>query len=293
MAELKQIWYATAHLQVTGNIVLNNPGPFREEGFEVYPICPGSGIPIARTMMAGLAEYCNVLALPIQRAVEGWPLKFLCSYQNSGWELWAAPHVRSLKDLEGRILGQSSGMARRYLHAAMKKAGADPSKLKDGPSLPLDFTGIAQILQGKVDAGILMSPVTSMARVAGLNMVLDLAEIGDPVAYGLMATDKIIRENRDQVVRMVRATMKSTRQLQGNAALARELILAQGVPEQYVEGAIASSLPKLNAVGDLSEASQREWIEYGKLNAGMDKGTNVPLAQVFDFSILKEAMAKL
>lgn len=293
MSELEQVWYSTAHLQVTSNIILNNPEPFRAEGLEVFPICPGSGVPIARTMMSGLAGYCNVLALPIQRAVEGWPLKFVASYQNTGWEIWGAPDIKSLKDLEGRTVGRTSGMARRYLNMLLERDGVDPDSVKYGDPVPLDHSAIEEIRTGKVDAGLFMDPVGAMAEKAGLNMIGDLGDAGDPVAFGLMVTEKLLNENRDQVVKMVRATMKSTIQLKNDPDLAKELIRAQGVPSQYVDIAAKHTLARLNVTGELAETSQRQWVEFCKEAASMDMDEDVPLSRLFDFSILKEVMAAL
>lgn len=293
MSDLEQVWYSTAHLHVTNNIILNNPGPFRDEGLEVFPICPGSGVPIARTMMSGLAGYCNVLALPIQRATEGWPLKFLTSYQNTGWEIWAAPDIKSLKDLEGRTVGRTSGMARKYLNMLLAREGIDPDSVKYGDPVPLDHSAVEEIRTGQVDAGLFMDPVGAMAEKAGLNMIGDLGDAGDPVAFGLMTTEKLLNENRDQVVRMVRATMKSTIQLKNDPDLAKELIRAQGVPPQYIDIAAAHTLARLNVTGELAETSQHQWIEFAKEAAGMDMDENIPLSRVFDFSILEEVRAEL
>lgn len=284
------IWFATAHLQLTANVVLTNAAPFRDQGFDVYPMCPGAGEPIVSALLQGRAEYCNVLALPIMRAVQGAPLKFIASYHNSGWELWTRPEITRPADLVGKTLGVTSPMAKHYLDRGLRDLGVDPGDIKQGGLVMLDGSGVTQLVEGRVDGAILMPPVTAMAKLAGLNQLIRLADYGDPVAYGLMTTDRMLTEARDEVKRFVRALMRSTRQLANDRNLLTAQVRGQLIPDEYVELAVATTQPQLNPTGELSEASQRLWIETAKPHVQITE--EVPLSQVFDFSLLREVTAE-
>ena len=286
MADLKPIYMATAHLQLTANIIFTNPGPFAAEGLEVRMVCPGSGIPIAQMVLNGRAEYNNVLALPIQWAVEGRPLKFVASYQNSGWELWTAPSIRTFADLQGKPVGRSSPMARKYLDMALRQNGIDPETVPHGQRVNLDYTAITDILTGRVAGATFMPPVTAMAKHAGLTCLAKLGDFGDPVAFGLMTSDAHLKKNRDEVRSVIRAMLNSVEMLKGDRNLARRLVRDQGVSEDYVDITIDQTLPQLNSHGRLDQASQHQWISFGRELAGLKQ--EVPLSQVFDFSVLDE-----
>ena len=281
------VWYATAHLQLTGNIPLHHPQAFADEGFAVNALCPGAGQFIVNAMLQGRAEYCNVLAVPLMRAAEGKGLKFLCSFQPTAWELWGRPGLK-LADMAGKRLGVTSPMARAYLDDGLRAAGVDPASVLEGTPINLDGAGAEQMRRGAVDAAILMPPVTVMAGALGLERMANLGDWGgQPVAYGLMTTDRMLTERRDEVVRFVRALLRSVRALKADRELAMQLVRAQGVPEPFVAGTVDDALPQLDPDGHLPEATQRRWVDTAAKYIGLPGP--VPLSRVFDFSVLDDA----
>jgi|GEM_PF-2345715 len=290
MAESRSIWFATAHLQFTNNIILTNPEPFAQEGFSVHPMNPGIGDKVVRSLVDGRADYCNVLGMPIIRAVEGLPLKFIASFQNTGWELWTRPNIERLEDLEGKTIGRTSPFPRERLDSALLEQGVDPASVAEGPFVQLDAAGIQEVVDGVVDGALLMAPISSMAREAGLVSPYDLNLSGDSVAYGIMTTDWMLAENRDEVKRFLRALLRSTADLKQNRELARSLVEQQFVPDRYIEQALDATLPYLNESGELAIESQRRWIDISRRLLGLE--TPVALDQVFDFSILQELAAE-
>ena len=290
MAESRSIWFATAHLQFTNNIILTNPEPFAQEGFSVHPMNPGIGDKVVRSLVDGRADYCNVLGMPIIRAVEGLPLKFIASFQNTGWELWTRPNIERLEDLEGKTIGRTSPFPRERLDSALLEQGVDPASVAEGPFVQLDAAGIQEVVDGVVDGALLMAPISSMAREAGLVSPYDLNLSGDSVAYGIMTTDWMLAENRDEVKRFLRALLRSTADLKQNRELARSLVEQQFVPDRYIEQALDATLPYLNESGELAIESQQRWIDISRRLLGLE--TPVALDQVFDFSILQELAAE-
>jgi ABC-type nitrate/sulfonate/bicarbonate transport system substrate-binding protein len=290
MAESRSIWFATAHLQFTNNIILTNPEPFAQEGFSVHPMNPGIGDKVVRSLVDGRADYCNVLGMPIIRAVEGLPLKFIASFQNTGWELWTRPNIERLEDLEGKTIGRTSPFPRERLDSALLEQGVDPASVAEGPFVQLDAAGIQEVVDGVVDGALLMAPISSMAREAGLVSPYDLNLSGDSVAYGIMTTDWMLAENRDEVKRFLRALLRSTADLKQNRELARSLVEQQFVPDRYIDQALDATLPYLNESGELAIESQQRWIDISRRLLGLE--TPVALDQVFDFSILQELAAE-
>ncbi|MEL0082009.1 MAG: ABC transporter substrate-binding protein [Gammaproteobacteria bacterium] len=290
MPDLQSVWFATASLQFVNNIVLTNPNPFADEGFEVSAMDPGVGDRVVKALMDQRVEYCNVLGMPLIRAASGYPLKFVASFQNSGWELWTRPEITALKQLEGKTIGRTSPYPRERLNSALAAAGVDPDSVSEGPFIPLDAAGINSVVEGVVDGALIMAPVSSIAREAGLVSPYNLNLAGHSAAYGLMTTEQMLAENRDQVKRFLRATLRSSRELQTDRDLAYQLVARQGVAERFIDQALDSTLPYLNPTGELSETTQHRWIETAKTILGLDE--KIPLQRVFDFSILAELAAE-
>ena len=289
--DTRQVWFATAHLQLTNNIVLRNPEPFAQQGFTVQQMNPGVGENVVRGLIDGRAEYCNVLGMPLIRSVQGSPLKFIASFQNTGWELWTRPGIERLEDLEGKTIGRTSPFPRERLDSALREVGVDPDSVDEGALIQLDAAGVQDVVNGVVDGALLMAPISSIAREAGLVSPYDLNLSGDSVAYGLMTTDRMLEQNRDQVKAFLRALLTSTRQLQQDRELARSLVQQQFVPERYIDQALDSTLPYLNASGQLALESQQRWIDISSKLLKLEE--EVPLEQVFDFSILQELAAEV
>ena len=288
--DTQPVWFATAHLQLTNNIVLRNPEPFAQQGFSVQQMNPGVGENVVRSLLDGRADYCNVLGMPLIRAVEGSPLKFIASFQNTGWELWTRPGIERLEDLDGKTIGRTSPFPRERLDSALRAAGVDPDNVQEGALIQLDAAGVQDVVNGVVDGALLMAPISSIAREAGLISPYDLNLSGDSVAYGLMTTDRMLAQNRDQVKAFLRALLASTRQLQQDRDLAYKLVQQQFVPERYIDQALDSTLPYLNASGQLALESQQRWIDIASRLLKLE--AEVPLEQVFDFSILDELTAE-
>lgn len=286
LGESQHVWFATAHLQLTNNIVLTNPEPFANEGFTVHPMNPGVGDNVVRALLDGRAEYCNVLGMPLIRAVQGMPLKFIASFQNTGWELWTRPGIERLQDLAGKTIGRTSPFPRERLDAALRQHGVDPATVREGPVIQLDAAGVQDVADGVVDGALLMAPISAIAKETGLTSPYDLNLSGDSVAYGIMTSDRMLTERRDDVKRFLRAVLHSTGDLKHNRDLARELVRQQFVPERYIDQALDATLPYLNQSGELAKESQQRWIDISRKILGLDHA--VAAEQVFDFSILSE-----
>lgn len=285
MSNLDSITIATGYLQLTANIVLINPSPFRAEGLTVNLVAPGAGAPITQSLLSGTADYTNVLAHPIQSAVEGQPLKFLATYLNKGWELWARPEIGTIQDLAGKKVAPTSPMAHKYFELALKRKGVSPDSVKTGAPVLFD-NAVDEILSGEVDAAILLPPATVQAERAGLHCMLRMGDVGDPPTCGLVTTNKRLKERSDEVARAVRAMLASVKQLLEDRVLALSLVKKLGTSEQLAERAVNVMLAQLVPSGELSEKSQYLWIQFAKELAGIEN--DVPLSQVFDFSILRE-----
>ncbi len=280
MPRTTEVIIATAQVELTGNIVLTNPAPFRKEGLRIRLMTPGTGPAIVESLLNGDADYANVLAGPIMAAVKGAPLKIILAYQNKGWELWARPEIVTLSDLIGKTIAQTSPLARRYLDSALQAQGIDPQAVRTGEPA---FSPQA-IVDGRVDAALLLPPMTAEAQQAGLHRILRLGDIGDVPTFGVVTTNQRLRERPDEITRLVRATLSSIKQLREDRDLGLELVKKLGTASELAEMALEATLVHLEPTGELAHESQQRWIQIACEVTGTSQP--VPLSQVFDFSVL-------
>lgn len=285
MPEITTVTIATAQRELTGNIVLANPEPFGEAGLRTRMVTPGTGPAIVDALLNGEAEYANVLAGPILAAVRGAPLKVILTYQNRGWELWAHPEIMTLPDLVGRTLAHTSPLVRRHVDALLRAQGIDPQTVRTGEPT----SSPRAIIEGRVDAMLLLPPMTVEAARVGLRRILRLNE--DLPTFGLVTTDARLREHPDEVARLVRATLRSIRQLREDRNVGIELVRDLGTPHELAEIALDETLEHLELSGEVARESQHQWIRIACEVAGVE--ASVPLAQVFDFGALHQVRSAM
>ncbi len=282
MPKTTEVVIATAQVELTGNIVLINPSPFQNEGLRVRLICPGTGPAIVESLLNGAADYANVLAGPIMAAVRGAPVKIILTYQNKGWELWARPEMTTLKDLVGRTIARTSPLAQRYLDYALQKQGIDPHAVRVGEPA----VSPRAITDGRVDAALLLPPMTAEAELAGLRRILRLGDVGDLPTFGLVTTNRRLQERPEEVVGLLRATLRSMSQLREDRDLGLQLVKMLGTASELAQMALEATLGHLELTGELSRESQYQWIQTACEVVGVQH--SVPLSQVFDFGPLSQ-----
>jgi ABC-type nitrate/sulfonate/bicarbonate transport system substrate-binding protein len=277
-----EVSIATAQVELTGNIVFTNPEPFQKEGLRIRLMSPGTGPAIVESLLKGDASYANVLAGPLMAAVRGAPLKVILTYQNRGWELWARPEIVTLRDLIGKTIAQTSPLAQKYLDRALQQQGIDPQAVRTGKPA---FSPQA-IVDGHVDAALLLPPMTAEAQQVGLRRILRLGDIGDVPTFGLVTTDQRLQEHPDEITRLVRAAVSSIKQLREDRALGLELAKKLGTASELAEMALDETLAHLDPSGELAHEWQQQWIQIACEVTGTQ--SSVPLSQVFNFDILRE-----
>jgi len=106
--------------------------------------------------------------------------------------LFSQPEFQSVKDLKGKriavtTLGTATDFARRMI---MQKAGLHP----DRDATVLQAKGVAEILQAlltkNADAGMVLSPLTLIARQKGLRELVDLTAARIPYVQTSVATTR-------------------------------------------------------------------------------------------------------
>jgi ABC-type nitrate/sulfonate/bicarbonate transport system substrate-binding protein len=283
-----EIKVATANLQLTANIVCINKQPFLREGLDVDLVCLGVGAKVTQGLLSGEIEYACVTAHPVRSAIEGRPLKYLAGYQSRGWEVWARPGIDTVFDLVGKTMAGTSPAGRTYLDWWLQEKGIDPTLIKSDDRVLVE-SAIPLMLEGRVDAAFFMPPLVAQAERAGLRRIFRLGpEVGDMPIYGLATSDWRLSEHRNEAVRMVRAMRESVRQVLADRSLALRLTRELGTPEEIVERCLDATLENFDTNSRLSEEAQQKSIRC--LRVFSDVKGEVPLSQVFDFSLLDEAL---
>ena len=187
-------------------------GFYRKEGIEPQFIAMRSGI-IIQAMSAGEIDYTTLLSSSVRAALAGLPVRVLMGLiVKQTFFLVAQPEIRDLKQLKGKRIAVSNFGSSTDISArkALEHAGLDPNR--DAVILALGETGLrfAALQARSIDAAILSPPHNFSAERQGFNNLVWLGDlVGEHPTNGLATTVKKLKEQSDQVHRMLRATVRS------------------------------------------------------------------------------------
>ena len=281
--------------EITGNAVFFNHECFARFDIEVEHINPPrEGMTLNEGLISGAVDFTHLLSHPILAAVQGHPVKYVAAYQEDGFEVLARPEINTMADLNGKKVSFATPMMNKNFFYAFMRAGGDLSSITlagYGGQIHQEVMGIAMddleyLRDGRIDAMALLPPMSSAAMGEGMR---SLFRHGDPFptpVFGLMARDEMIQGNRELLVRMVTALKQSIDEYLADRQFGIELVRRVGTAEEYLESAYDMSRYQMHPLSSLPEFVQREWIENEKQLEQINAA--VPLAQVFDFSIVRE-----
>ncbi len=186
-------------------------GFYREEGIELEIIAMAANL-ASMAVLAGDLDYNGAVTGTIGAAVQGRPMKVLIfTVDRPLLYLASKKEIKDPSQLKGKKIAGSSpgGSATLLAIEALKHFGLDPSR--DVSLLPMGGTAASRyavLESGVVDASLLSVPEIIYAVEKGYNELLFLGDVVEFPQNGFGTTEKRIRENPEEVFKMVRATLR-------------------------------------------------------------------------------------
>jgi len=271
-------------------------GIYGSEGLEPQFIVMRSGI-IIPALLSGELDYTTIYGSTIRSAVSGLPLKVIATLiTKQSFFLFTQRDIRRVQDLKGKRIAISNfaSSTDNSARAALKHHGLEA--MRDVTLIAMGDTGVRfqALLSGAIEAAILTPPYTVMAEQKGLNNLVWLGDIlGDVPSNGLSTTVKKLKENPDQVHRMLRATVRSMIYTREHKQEALPILMREfpGMEKNTLAGTLDFYLQAMSPDGRVKEAVVQELIkEQREL---MNVKTEVPLHQVADFGPLQRVVKEL
>ena len=179
------------------------------EGLEPAFIVMRTGV-IASALMSGDLDYTSSGSAVFSAGSQGLPIKAVMVLTGKPQHALVVkkPGIKSVSDMVGRPIAVTTGSLELMAVETFKKHRLDPKK-----DLKLVYSGdpasrFASVDTGVVDGAILDLVGTVKAEKAGMRILQNIAEIMDIPLSALGASDRKIKENPNQVKRLVRATLR-------------------------------------------------------------------------------------
>lgn len=186
-------------------------GFFKDEGIDLEIIYMPANL-ASTAVLSGDIDYNGAVTGTIGAAVRGQPMKVLLfTVARPLLFLMSKKDIKEPKQLRGKKIAGSSpgGSATLLVNQILKHFGLEPGK--DISVLPMGGSAAgryAVLESGVVDASFLSVPENIIALEKGYNELIFAGDIVEFPQNGFGTSEKRIRENPDEVYRMVRATLR-------------------------------------------------------------------------------------
>lgn len=274
-------------------VVAIRKGYYREEGLDVNKIQMQPQIGV-KALLAGDVDYLLAWGSTLRAAVTGVPIKVVASMASRPLHiLIAKPEIKSGKDLKGKTIGVDSfaGTVDYLSRVAARHFGLDPDK-----DVKIIVTGespmrLAAIRAGSIDATAIDVAFAAKAEEEGIRRLINMSEITELPLSGIGVTDKKLATEREQVKKVVRATLKGVRFMKQNRAETLQMMTDYlGIKPSQAASAYDASIQSFTDDGYVSDKGLMLDIQLARERIKMTK--EVPLSQVVDWSLLKEIKAE-
>lgn len=194
---------AAATVKGSGVII---PAEYVRDSKEEPPISIGGGSPGMVAFTSNARAVARVIVASTDNTVR--------------WHIIARPEIKTLQDLKGKRIGYSGyGAMTHFMALAFAQhMGWDPNQ---DISLMSNALAVDTLKDGKVDAFIGDEVARTMAFSAGFNALQDLKEWNIPIAgSGINVEREWLKNNREAVLRFIKATVESTALMKNSKAVA-------------------------------------------------------------------------
>ena len=290
------ITYPSRSIASVDLYIAQERGFFRQEGIVADVVQVRGNIGVT-ALLSGDAHAVNNVGTVI-RAMErsDLPVKVVSqSLKKNLFWLVTKPEVKSLSELKGKLFGTTTFGGSQHLAALrlLQKAGLDPDKditVVIGGDVPAQ---LQSLVSGVIQLAALSPPTVILARdkfkfkIHGSTLE-DIPNLQNGLAF----SEKMLREKRDLVKRILRARSRAHRYFWENERGTAEVLA------NYLKVELAVALesyrlarPAFTANG---LATDKEIEEFLRSDAEVLKLRDpVPAAKIFDFSLQREVNQEL
>jgi ABC-type nitrate/sulfonate/bicarbonate transport system substrate-binding protein len=273
--------------------ITKEAGLFQKNGLDVNLIFIPGGPTAAASMLAGEVQ-AVAMAGPavVSSNLAGTDLVMIAGIVNTfAFQIITVKNITTAQQLKGKRVGvnrfgTAPDIAARF---ALRRMGLNPAEVTI-LQLGEQSTRLAAMKAGQLDAAIVLPPITTIAQREGMNVLLDMSELGaEYQVTGLASSRSFIMRHRSSALKLMRAFVEGiyfykTRKKESMAIIAKYMrtddMEAVGATWDYFANRIVPKKPYPSAQGikALLELAAKERPEAAK----------VPPERMMNISLLKE-----
>jgi len=274
-------------------VVAIRKGFYQEEGFAVDRVQMQPLIAV-KALMSGDVDYLLAWGSAVRAAVTGVPIKAVAGIASRPLHvLIARPGIRAPEDLKDKVIGVDSvaGTVDYLSRVALRHYGVEPDK-----DVKIIVTGesptrLAALRAGSIDATAIDIAFAVKAEDEGFRRFLYLGDIIELPLSGIAVMESKLQNQRDQVKRVVRATIRGTRFMKQNRAQTIQMLSDYlDITSSQSAKAFDASMNSFSDDGLISDTAVNMDVQLAKERLKITK--EIPLSQLVDWSLVKEIKAE-
>lgn len=270
-------------------VVAIRKGFYKDEGLEADKVQMQPAIAV-KALISGDIDYLLAWGSAVRAAVTGVPIKAVAGMASRPLHvLIARPEIKTPNDLRGKTIGVDSvaGTVDYLSRAAVRHYGMEPDR-----DVTIIVTGesptrLAALRAGSIDATPIDVAFAVKAEEEGFKRLLYLGDIIELPLSGIAVMEKKIQTQREQVKKVVRATLRGTRFMKQNRAETNQML------SDYLRITLSQAAKAYDAAinsftddGIISDKGVNLDVQLTKERLKITK--EIPLSQLVDWSLLKE-----
>ena len=270
-------------------VVAMRKGFYKSEGIDVDKIQMQPAIGV-KALISGDVDYLLAWGSALRAAVTGVPIKAVVGLAGRPLHvLVARPEIKTPKDLKGKVIGVDSvaGTVDYLSRVAVRHFGLEPEK-----DVKIIVTGesptrLAALHAGSIDATPIDVAFAVKAEDEGFRRLVYLGDLIELPLSGIAVMDQKLQTQRDQVRRVVRATVRGNRFMKQNRAETVQMLsdYLKITPAQSAR-AYDASIHSFTDDGMISDKGVLLDVQLTKERLKLTK--DIPLSQLVDWSLVKE-----
>jgi len=269
--------------------VARQRGFLREQNLDIKLLLTRSEVDRA-ALVSGSVDYTLRAGSSFVSAARGLPVRIvLLGTMKPFWGLVVRPETKSISELKGKSMGVPGLLGSQHISAKfiLKHYGLDPDKdvvyrvVETG-------TRIAAMLSGSIDSSMMDYGEAFRAKKAGLKLLVNAADIHSLLAGGLAVNIKKLKEQPDQVRRMLKAMSQALKYMQENPEGTQQVMMNWlKLDREMAADIYQMARNNYTKNGIVDEPTLNSLVTTMLAEAGIK---NVNVSQLVDFSLLQQVL---
>ena len=269
--------------------VARQRGFFREQNLDVKLLLTRTEVDRA-ALASGNIHYTLRAGSTFVSAARGLPVRIvLLGTTKPFWGLVVRPEIKSVSDLKGKSMGVPGLLGSQQISAKfiLKQGGLDPDR--DIIYRVVDTgTRIGGMLSGSIDSAMMDYGEAFRAKKMGLKLLINAADFHGLLAGGLGVNTGKLRDQPDQVRRVIRAMLQALRYLRENPDGTQQIMMSWLKLDREMAAEIYQmAINNYTRNGMVEDSMLNSLVTTMLAEAGI-KG--VAPSQLTDFTLLQQAL---